>query len=237
VPALEDFLPDARRIVSSVLRRVPANIERDDLMQAASIGIWRMLQRTPEPSRSTAARWIYGAIFDELRQLDGLGRRDRRQVKRLKTLRERREAMTYAELSAASGLPVAECFALLSADEAFQSTIHGHGDLLPEIAVEESDEDPAEFERQRLTVLSLLWTLTDQQREAVIDRMNGVPVSDTAATLGVSKSRVSQIVAAAIERLRQRIKGPPAKPKTKPPAGLDDILTRVPACLKKQTTP
>ncbi len=72
----------ALSIARAVMRRLPAVISRDDVEQAARIGLWKALQAdtagyTPEQQRAYISRRIRGSIIDELRRQDWAPRRQR----------------------------------------------------------------------------------------------------------------------------------------------------------------
>lgn len=76
-------------------RRLPANVELSDLMGAGAVGLMRAMDkfddRVSQDFRSFARRYIGGAMMDELRKLDVLTRHARRQI------RERQEAVAQLQ--------------------------------------------------------------------------------------------------------------------------------------------
>ncbi len=69
----------AKQIARSVVRRLPRNVHRDDVEQAALVGLMDALRRHPDgdgPAYEFYLRCrIRGEIFDELRRQDWSGRR------------------------------------------------------------------------------------------------------------------------------------------------------------------
>ena len=78
---MDAYLPLVRRVVRQLARRLPANVQRDDLIAAGIFGLVDSLRRNGGDG-GAAFDWyartrIRGAIFDELRAQDWLSRRAR----------------------------------------------------------------------------------------------------------------------------------------------------------------
>ena len=73
-----DHMQDVKQVARSILRRLPACVQLDDLIQAGSIGLIDAARRFgPQrnlPFRQYARIRITGAIFDSLRELDWASR-------------------------------------------------------------------------------------------------------------------------------------------------------------------
>ncbi len=97
----ESYLPFVRKIANRIARRVPHSVEIDDLMGAGTVGLLEALDRfDPASGRSfeTYAEFrVKGAILDELRRADPLNRSARSA--------QRRVAAKKAELTSAFGRP------------------------------------------------------------------------------------------------------------------------------------
>lgn len=81
--ALEDILPVVDAVLSTLDRRLPRHISREDLASAAKLALVQALNRFQGPSTEARAYCftrVRGAVFDELRRLDPLSRRTRAQV-------------------------------------------------------------------------------------------------------------------------------------------------------------
>lgn len=89
-----------RQQAQALARRLPANVERADLIQAGLIAVAQaaVTFRWPEDRDSPAAHEefvryarmrVKGAMLDELRQMDFLSRGDRRKLKALDIARDR----------------------------------------------------------------------------------------------------------------------------------------------------
>jgi RNA polymerase sigma factor FliA len=78
---VDAYRPLVERVVGQVARRLPANVQRDDLLAAGICGLVDSLRKNGG-SGGAAFAWyartrIRGAIFDELRAQDWLSRRAR----------------------------------------------------------------------------------------------------------------------------------------------------------------
>lgn len=83
---LSSYLPLVYKVAKRVARRIPRSVSVDDLVSAGTLGLIDALRRY-DPSRAErfphyAEIRIRGAIIDELRALDWLGRGERARQKR-----------------------------------------------------------------------------------------------------------------------------------------------------------
>jgi len=179
-------MPLVRQVVARFLRRLPANVLRDDLVAAGVHGLIDSLRKNGGdhgPTFESYARIrIRGAILDELRTQDWLPRRAR-----------------WAALGKCAG-----------SDETPIAVI-GLDDLTPGersgTCLNEDDKDPSELlaERQEARVLA---EAIEQlpARERTIVRMHyfqGARFKDIGEVLGVSEPRVSQLHTRAMGQLRK----------------------------------
>lgn len=76
---MQQYEPMVRAAVGRFLRRLPANVERADLLAAGRVGLWQVLASGSRNPRHMRLR-IYGAIVDDLRAQDWLSRRVRQSL-------------------------------------------------------------------------------------------------------------------------------------------------------------
>ena len=94
VPTREDltlYMPLVYQVVARMLRKLPPNVLRDDLVGAGTFGLIDALRKSVD--RGPAFEWyarirIRGAVVDELRTQDWLTRRARTRVTRAQALGE-----------------------------------------------------------------------------------------------------------------------------------------------------
>ncbi len=180
------YMPLVHQVVCRVLRKLPPNVLRDDLVAAGAFGLIDALRKSVE--RGPAFDWyarirIRGAVVDELRSQDWLTRRARTRVAK---------AQAQGEGGGAS--------------------VVGFDDL-PEAQaqsfVDESMASPQEQVEQRMDRVALERAVQLlPEREANIvgwHYFEGIPFKTIASRLGVSEPRVSQLHARAMGRLRETL--------------------------------
>src|SRR3954470_24600755 len=72
--------------VRRILRRLPASVQKDDLISVGAMGLMSALRKTQEADRGAQFEWyarirIRGAVLDELRSQDWLSRTARAEVR------------------------------------------------------------------------------------------------------------------------------------------------------------
>ena len=239
------------RLVRDARRRLPGHVSTDDLTSAGLLALVSAA-RSYEPDRGVpfagfAATRIRGAILDELRGLDWASRSVRRRARTIEAARQEltgtlHRLPTTGELAERLGVPEPEL--ALARDDDHRATV-----LSLEHLVEQSGHDigtaagegPEEalLHRERLAVLcAAIGALPERLRLVVgLYYVKERPVAEIARTLGVSSSRVSQLRAAAVNRLRTDLKRvwdlPDGGPDEDPGTGLAPVPA-APAVLPRQ---
>jgi RNA polymerase sigma factor for flagellar operon FliA len=169
------YLPLVRRVVKQLARRLPSNVQRDDLLAAGAFGLVDSLRRNGG-DEGAAFEWyartrIRGAIFDELRSQDWLSRRAR----------------------AAGG--VTAC--VVSIEDVA-------GDDESGLAGTSDPSEVFESRSLCRALARALLQLSERERIVVARHyLEGSRLKDIGAELGVSEPRISQILARALARLRE----------------------------------
>jgi RNA polymerase sigma factor for flagellar operon FliA len=213
-----------RKQAQALVRRLPSNVEKADLIQVgliavaqASLGFeWQGDRDSPEATaaflRYARAR-VKGAMLDELRQMDHLGRGQRRKIKVLQIARERWRGThgcepSLAQLSVLCGIGIDEIGKLEQADlqGRLESSQAGHDDdeAAEHRAVTASDEVEARVDTGIvMRRLERFFAALPERERQVIDAYLGVGLSpaEPAATLNVTPSRVSQMFKAVVQRI------------------------------------
>lgn len=179
-------MPLVRQVVARFLRRLPANVLRDDLVAAGVHGLIDSLRKNGGDAGATFESYarirIRGAILDELRTQDWLPRRAR--------------WAALGKCAATDETPIA---------------VVGIEDLTPgertSSFVNDDEKDPSELleDRQEAHMLS---EAIEQlpARERTIVRMHyfqGARFKDIGEVLGVSEPRVSQLHSRAMGQLKK----------------------------------
>jgi RNA polymerase sigma factor for flagellar operon FliA len=212
-------IPVVTHIVRETMGRVPSHVSRDDLTSA---GLAALVQASKSfdtergvPFARYAATRVRGAILDELRGVDWASRSVRRRARDLDATRSQLAAIlgrmpSSEEIAHAAGMTVAEV-ARNSEDIARAQVLSLQGaqdasmdDLLPS-----SGPTPEQLveHRERLTYLvEAVAELPERLRIVISDYfLNERPMSEIAAELGVTESRVSQMRAEALVLLRDAL--------------------------------
>lgn len=215
-----------RKQAQALARHLPSNVEKADLIQVGLIAVaqaslafvWDGDRDTPEATeafvRYARAR-VKGAMLDELRQMDHLGRGQRRKLKALQIARERWRGAhgsdpSLAQLAELCGMSIEQMTRLEQAD------LEGRG---KGAVVDAETDEPVEYRAatphdevearvdtsivmRRLEGFFAALPARDRQ---VIDAYLGVGLTPAqlAAELKVTPSRVSQMFKALVQRTAQ----------------------------------
>jgi RNA polymerase sigma factor for flagellar operon FliA len=223
-----------RQQAQALARRLPANVERADLIQAGLIAVAQaaVTFRWPEDRDSPAAHdefvryarmRVKGAMLDELRQMDFLSRGDRRKLKAIDIARDRFRATQgrepgLTELAALTQLSAQHISDLLRAEQLGRQHLQQAGsdddDTHRACAhTPTTEEDEVEARVDTAIVLRRLerfFAELPERDRLVIDAYLGVGLSPTelARSLNVTPSRVSQIYHAVVQRAANHIQTP-----------------------------
>jgi RNA polymerase sigma factor for flagellar operon FliA len=212
-----------RQQAQALSRHLPSNVEKADLIQVGLIAVaqaslafeWSGDRDSPQATEAFlryARMRVKGAMLDELRQMDHLGRSQRRKIKVLQIARERWRSAngsepSLARLSELCGIGIAEIAALEQADHegrlhsaagsSFDEALHGG-------AATDSDEVEARVDTTIvLRRLERFFASLPQRDRQVIDAYLGVGLTpvELAASLNLTPSRVSQMFRASVQRI------------------------------------
>jgi RNA polymerase sigma factor for flagellar operon FliA len=188
VEDLDEYMPMVRKIAARFLAKVPRNVERDDLIAAGTYGLLDALRKNPSPRGPWFEGYVFlrvrGAIVDELRTQDWLGRNERRR----ETESRQMGAPSTHVMVALDDLP-------------------GRG---ARFLCDESTPSPlevAERNDERGALATAMSALLERDRILVdLHYFQGVQLKEIASRLGVSKPRASQLHSRALATLRRGIK-------------------------------
>ncbi|GGM60878.1 sigma-70 family RNA polymerase sigma factor [Dactylosporangium sucinum] len=213
---VRSHLPLVGHLVREMLGRLPAHVAREDLISAGMAALAGSA-KSFDPSRgipfgSFATQRIRGALLDELRGLDWASRSVRSRARRVETAQQELTAAlgrtpTPAELAGSLGIAVEE---LKSIDDDVQRavvlslqgfTAGSAEDLVPERTAGPED---LILHRERIGYLHHAISALPERLRHVVQAyfFDERPMSDIAAELGVTESRISQLRAEALVLLR-----------------------------------
>ncbi len=212
------YTPLVRAVAHRVLVGLPTHVDHADLAQSGMFGLIDAIERF-DPTRcprfdSFAAQRIRGAILDELRAQDWVPRTVRGRVRELERAQERLErqlqrAATDRELAHEMGLPVREIQGLIRqvhvvSVEALDEAGGGVGDLFADHA-----PDPMAIVQARETMRQLnaaVAGLGERDRTVIqLYYLENRTLAEIGRMLGVTESRVCQLHARLVGRLRGRL--------------------------------
>jgi RNA polymerase sigma factor for flagellar operon FliA len=216
-----------RKQASALVRHLPSNVEKADLIQVGLIAVAQAAlgfkwegDADSEAAKEAFVRYarmrVKGAMLDELRQMDHLGRAQRREIKVIQIARERWRAHHgadpgLAELSGVCGIGVDEIArldqaALMAQTESLCEEPDPDGNPHAHAQHPATPRDEVEARVDTAIVMRRLEkffaTLPERERQ-VIDAYLGVGMSpvELAGSLRLSPSRVSQIYKSVCHRI------------------------------------
>jgi RNA polymerase sigma factor for flagellar operon FliA len=216
---VRQHLPLVGYAVSDLSRRLPAHVQRDDLMSAGMAALAMAARSFDEeqgvPFGRYASRRIQGALLDELRSHDWASRSVRRRAREQEEAAARlagrlgREA-TPAEVAEALGVQVHEIQANQhdvhrSVVLSFQAVVDANGDGVDSVLpAREPSPDQVLLERERQAYLRDAVELLPERLRAVVVGVffDERPMQELADELGVTESRISQMRSEALALLK-----------------------------------
>ncbi|MGC8778458.1 MAG: sigma-70 family RNA polymerase sigma factor [Candidatus Caldatribacteriaceae bacterium] len=218
----EHYLYLVKIVLGRMLCRFPSYLEREDLEQVGVIGLLQALDRF-RPGRGArfetyALSRIRGAILDYLRSLDPLTRQERKGVKDVvrawrKLEEEGSGEPTLEELAEELEMPVEEVIWLIEREKSsFVVPLEEErdtGDFEGESLGKKAFLNPEEFlESEEL--MAYLGRIIDglPERERLVLTLyysEGLTLREIGRVLSLGESRISQILARTIAKLRAKI--------------------------------
>ena len=203
----------ARRIALRMARRYPTWVPREDLVAAGMLGLTEAAERydesRKEPFLSFAEHRIRGAVLDELRRGDVLPRRARKLARRIATaiadLEQSGSRVTDEAVASSLGISLGAYQASLADIQADIAILDGN-DVVDE---KPSPEAVADARRSMGLVSAALDHL--ESRDVTILGLHYVQeltYQQIGSTLGVTPTRVCQLLWRAVDRLRSHIDRP-----------------------------
>ena len=222
-----DMLPLVKRVALKIRKRLPAQVEIDDLLSDGVVGLVDAVAKFNPRKRvkleSYARHRIRGSILDGLRGADPVPRDLRRKHKNFQKLNQELEAdlgrpVEDEEMAAGLGMTLAQwhhelneiqsagidCGArTLSAGPTFMQTSVEPAFL----AGDDSDALDLCYRREQREILSLsLSHLGERERQIIIlYYQRGLTMQEIASRMKVDASRVSQLHAVAVVRLKAKV--------------------------------
>jgi RNA polymerase sigma factor FliA len=228
-------LPQVYYSAKRIRERLPQHVELEDLVQAGVLGLIDAAAKyddTKNVKFSTFAKFrINGAILDSLRKMDWGSRTLRRKSRAInqsssKIGSERGRQATHEEIAADLGMSDDELHDTMTQLNSLyvigqvseSSSEPGMTHDLIESAPSKGDDDPFDLclkSENRALLVAALEVLTERERMVIqLYYQEELTMREIAEILGFVVTRISQIHAGAILKMREAMKEPqPSKPK------------------------
>lgn len=228
---ISEHTPLVKAMAKSLLRKLPASVELDDLMQDGFIGLLgAILQNTRDKAggqfKSYISQRVRGAMLDGLRQLDPGTRGVRHSMRKVENaIHELGHQLgrfpSESEVAHALTMPIGEYQSLL--EQAHGYTLFSLDDFVEETAPDQfldwcasTGSDPVAALERRLLQRKLLVAISDlsEREESVMALLyvESLTMREVGKRLGLTEGRISQIHAHAIATLRSTVIGNTAEP-------------------------
>jgi RNA polymerase sigma factor FliA len=213
---IRDNMALVGHLVRGLLFKVPPHVHRDDLASAGYAALVTAA-RAFEPARGVpfgkfAAVRVRGALLDELRGLDWASRSVRARARRAEQARQELTAQlgrtpTDTELASLLGVAVSELAEVQDdVQRAAVLSLQGFATGIAEEMVTETALNPEEMllHRERIGYLHDAVAVLPERLRHVVEAsyLRERPLSEVAAELGVTESRVSQLRTEALALLK-----------------------------------
>lgn len=222
---VEQYLPLVRYVVARLPVTMPASLDRDDFYSVGVMGLMHAAS-TFDPSRGASFKTfaytaVRGAILDEVRKHDPVPRNRRDRLRKMDramsvlygrldrepTIEELAEHLGCSERELDEDLQVLHTSRMVSLDASSRDGAET-GTIADSIAGTSPDpgnDVKAREDRERLA--KAIAELPEADRNVVVLYYNEqLYLKEIGQILGVTESRVSQILTRAIERLRLKLK-------------------------------
>ena len=209
------YAPKIRFLALRLKVKLPRNVELSELISAGTLGLLEALGKfRPQMGirfETYSENRIRGAMLDELRRLGWFPRSLRQRVRKLDEVMRRFEhekgrPPTAEEIQECTGLPAREVHQGL---EALQNQLCVSLDTIQDSLAGEADTEGEPFRKAAKIemverVASLIDALTPREKLVLslyyTDELN---MRETAAVMGITEGRVSQLHSQALSRLRR----------------------------------
>lgn len=218
---LEAMMRVVQREARVLERRSRGLADLDELISAGGVGLAQALQCVPPEEagfRTYARQRIRGAMLDYLRQMDPLGRAERKLARRVADVQQRLRSTLNrepdsSEIASEAGIELSEYEQLRESDERrhYVGLVHTlrptESDSAQVFLARDGESSPEEATLHYLDqqLLARLTRLLDERQRYVIENHFFLQRSlhDIASDLRLSPSRVTQVLRKAIDDLKR----------------------------------
>ncbi len=218
---VEEFLPIIKRLAMDLKRSLPQNVELDDLIQEGALALLAALDRY-DPRKGSLKTFVMkrikGAMLDYLRKLDWIPRNLRKHMKEIESamieLESKGENINDEALARETGMDV-ETVRSVKNEMVRRQLLMLDAYLLdldePILESVSSSDDPAKEAYKEMLMNALkeaINRLNERERLVLSLRFEReLSLKEIGKVLGVSESRVSQIISVALAKLKRDLEG------------------------------
>ncbi len=217
---VESYLPIVKVTVGRMAMTVPSYVSREELYSAGCVGLVSAIERY-DPDREAkfttyAITRIRGAILDELRHHDVLGRVTRERVTRIQRaeaeLHQRGEELYDEAVAREAGLSMDEYYdaerGLMTARQVSLSEVMDDGEhTLADLLSSQQERHPGhEIEMEEIVDVVYDMLTEKEQLMVVLYYREELTLKEIGEIMQVSESRVCQIHSEMVSRVRKKLK-------------------------------
>lgn len=220
---VKDNFQMVKKIVSTMHRKY-FHVEREELLHWGNIGLWQAAKNYEPSDNNTfetyASHRVKGHILDELRALDGVTRTERRKIKTIEATKQKLEAssshrVTDGQIAQSCGLDLDEYFELKALNGLFAtppvSSSVDQGDEMEDEILRVPDHAPEVYYniqiKQEKKIVSKYIDQLAQRDKKILELLydKDLSLKESGEALGVSESRICQIHADIIRKIRKSL--------------------------------
>ena len=224
---VEQYLPLVRYVVARLPVTMPGSLDKDDFYSVGVIGLMHAAAAF-DPGRGASFKTfaytaVRGAILDEVRKHDPVPRNRRDRLRKMErhnsalwaeldrepTLAELADAMQCSEQELDDDLQALHTARVLSLDESYAGE-DGDGSTFGAQIADASSDNPSGSAGEREQIERLTRAISElpetDRHVVVLYYHEQLYLKEIGKVLGVTESRVSQILTRATERLRLKLK-------------------------------
>lgn len=206
----EMHLPKVRKLAQKIAAQNPVKDLADDFTQVGMMGVLDTM-RTFDPDRGTnfwtlASIRVRGEILDYLREIDPMSRMTRKAIKAIKDMPP--DDVSIDSVMSATGVSrqiVVDAIRLatmdtVSANERYKKGREGHRWILHDYRHEDRQSN---IDLRADLIGMMHQCLSDQERSImVLYHLNGLTMKEVGVIHGLSESRISQVLSAALKTVK-----------------------------------
>jgi len=216
-----EYLPKIKRIAQDLKQNLPQSVDVEDLIQEGVLALLSSLERY-DPKKGALSSFVMkrikGAMLDYLRRLDWLPRNLRKHMKEVENamieLESEGKEITDEAIAELTDLDV-KSVRMIRNEMVRKQLLMLDSYLLDMeetiLSTMESEEDPAKEAYKEMLMKHLemaINKLGDRERLVLSLRFeHELSLKEIGAVLGVSESRVSQILSVALAKLKRELEG------------------------------